>query len=139
MINLPLIYTRCLETIWNFLEKIHAFQYTSSHLQNASKLLTEKLPKYSKPRSFRGGGLCPRDPLPGLCPGPAGNLKRSPDLSPTFVPPNTKSWIHPWHQLFKVVWMITHCTGHIQHSRRRIHVFRERLCKLFMYLIVSTN
>jgi hypothetical protein len=23
--HLPLIYTNCLETIWNFLEKIHAF------------------------------------------------------------------------------------------------------------------
>jgi hypothetical protein len=42
--HLPLIYTHCLETIWNFFEKIHAFQYTSSHSQNASKLLTEKLP-----------------------------------------------------------------------------------------------
>ena len=91
----PLIYTHCLETIWNFFEKIHAFQYTSSHSQNASKLLTDQLPKYSKPRSFRG--LCPRSPLPGHSPGPAGDLKRSLDPSPTFVPPNTKSWIRPLH------------------------------------------
>ena len=66
------------------------FGEDSSQSQNASKLLTEKLPKYSKPRSFRGGGLLPQGPLPGLlC--PAGDLKRSPDPSPTFVPPNTKS------------------------------------------------
>ena len=95
--HLPFIYTHCLETIWNFLEKIHAFWYTSSHSQNASKLLTEKLPKYSKPRSFRGE-LRPWCPLPGLCPGPTGDLKRSPDPSQTFVPPNTKSWIRPWRQ-----------------------------------------
>jgi hypothetical protein len=82
--HLPLIYTHCLETIWNFLEKIHAFYYISSHSQNASKLSTEKLPKYSKPRSFRW------DFAPGR---PAGDFKRSPDPSPTFVPPNTKSWI----------------------------------------------
>ena len=82
--HLPLIYTRCIETIWNFWEKIHAFQYTSSHSQNASKLLTEKLPKYSKPRGFREAS--PPEPLPGFYPGPAGNLKRSSDPSPTFVP-----------------------------------------------------
>jgi hypothetical protein len=58
--------------------------YTSSHSQNASKLLTEKFPKYSKPRSFRG-------PLTGLCPGPAGDLKRSPDPSSTHAPTNHKS------------------------------------------------
>ena len=31
--------------------------------------------------------------LPGLCPGPVGDLKQSPDPSPTFVLPNTKTWI----------------------------------------------
>ena len=70
--------------------------YTSSHSQNVSKLLTEMLLKYSKPRIFQGGGtLHPWGPLQGLCPGPTGALKRSPDSSPTFVPPNTKSWIRP--------------------------------------------
>jgi hypothetical protein len=71
--HLPLIYTHCLETIWNVLEKIRAFSYTSSHSQNVSKLLTEKLPKYSKPRSFRGD-FAPRGPLQGLCPDPLETL-----------------------------------------------------------------
>ena len=30
-----------------------------------------------------GGGFAPLGPLPGYYPGPAGDLKRSPDLSPT--------------------------------------------------------
>ena len=71
--HLPLIYTHCLETIWNVLEKIRAFSYTSSHSQNVSKLLTEKLPKYSKPRSFRGD-FAPRGSLQGLCPDPLETL-----------------------------------------------------------------
>jgi hypothetical protein len=37
------------------------------------------------------GDLAPRGP-----PWPAGYLQRSPDPSPTFAPPNTKSWIRPW-------------------------------------------
>jgi hypothetical protein len=41
------------------------------------------------------GGLSPLGPLPGLCLGPAGDLKRSPDPSPTHAPPNHKSWIRP--------------------------------------------
>ena len=33
-------------------------------------------------------GLCPLAPLPGLCPGPTGGLKRPPDPSPNnFAPP----------------------------------------------------
>ena len=46
------------------------------------------------------GGIRPRGSLPGQSPGPAGDLKRSPDPSPTFVPPNTKSWIRPCQSLF---------------------------------------
>jgi hypothetical protein len=42
-----------------------------------------------------GRGGAPRGPLPGLCPVPAEDFKRSPDPSPTFVLPNTKSWIRP--------------------------------------------
>jgi hypothetical protein len=37
------------------------------------------------PRVSRG--LCPLGPLPGLCIGPAGDLKRSPDTLPTHAPP----------------------------------------------------
>ena len=37
----------------------------------------------------------PLGPLPGFCPGPAGDLKRSPDPSPTHAHPNHKSWIRP--------------------------------------------
>ena len=33
------------------------------------------------------GGLCPLGPLPRLYPGPAGDLKRSTDPSPTHAPP----------------------------------------------------
>ena len=32
------------------------------------------------------GGFAPLDPLPGLCPGPTGGLKRPPDPSPICVP-----------------------------------------------------
>jgi hypothetical protein len=39
--------------------------------------------------------FAPLGPLPGLYPGPAGDLKRSPDPSPTHAPPNHKSWIRP--------------------------------------------
>ena len=49
------------------------------------------------PQSLRGGGFVPLDPLLGLCPGPAGDLKRSPDPSPTHAPPNPKSLIRPWY------------------------------------------
>ena len=35
------------------------------------------------------GGLCPLGPLPGLYPGPAGDLKRPPDPSPTHAPLTT--------------------------------------------------
>jgi hypothetical protein len=42
------------------------FGEDSSQSQNASKLLTEKFPKYSKPRSFRGwGNFSPRGPYQG--------------------------------------------------------------------------
>ena len=34
-------------------------------------------------------------PQPGLCPGPTGDLKRSPDPLQNFIPPNVKSWIRP--------------------------------------------
>jgi hypothetical protein len=30
-------------------------------------------------------GILPRGPLPGVCPGPAGDLKRCPDPSPTLL------------------------------------------------------
>ena len=52
----------------------------------------------SNPQSLEGGGgggFAPLDPLLGLCPGPAGDLKRSPDPSPTHALPNPKSWIRP--------------------------------------------
>ena len=45
-----------------------------------------------------GVGFVFLDPLLGLCPGPAGDLKRSPDPSPMHTPPNPKSWIRPWLQ-----------------------------------------
>ena len=41
----------------------------------------------SNPQSLRGWGVRPLDPLLGLCPGPAGDRKRSPDPSPTHAPP----------------------------------------------------
>ena len=41
-------------------------------------------------------GFAPLGPLPGFYPGPAGDLKRSTDPSPTHAPPNHKSWIRPW-------------------------------------------
>ena len=36
-----------------------------------------------------GGGFSPLGPLPGFYPGPAGDLKRSPDPSPTHAPLTT--------------------------------------------------
>jgi hypothetical protein len=38
------------------------------------------------PRAYGGGGFVPLDPLLEFCPGPAGDIKRSPDPSPTHVP-----------------------------------------------------
>jgi hypothetical protein len=40
------------------------------------------------PRAY--GGFRPLGPLPGLCPGPAGE--------PTHAPPNPKSWIRPCYR-----------------------------------------
>jgi hypothetical protein len=45
--------------------------------------------------SYLNPNSAPLDPLLGLCPGPDGDLKRSPDPSPTHAPPNPKSWIRP--------------------------------------------
>ena len=39
------------------------------------------------PRAYGGGGFVSLDPLLGLFPGPDGDLKRSPDPSPTHAPP----------------------------------------------------
>jgi hypothetical protein len=50
---------------------------------------------FLKPSELQGG-FVPLGPLLGLCPGPAGDLKRSADPSPTHAPPNHKSWIRPW-------------------------------------------
>ena len=38
------------------------------------------------PRAYGGGGFVSLDPLLGLFPGPDGDLKRSPDPSPTHAP-----------------------------------------------------
>ena len=40
----------------------------------------------SNPQSLGGRGFAHLDPLLGLCPGPAGDLKQSPDPSPTHAP-----------------------------------------------------
>ena len=59
------------------------------------------------------GGFAPLGPLPGFYPGPAGNLKRSPDPSPTHALPNHKFWIRPWLLLFKLapgLWQIKKTT-----------------------------
>ena len=42
---------------------------------------------FLKPPELRGEGFLPPGPLLGLCPGPAGDLKRSPDPSPTHATP----------------------------------------------------
>ena len=57
----------------------------------SNKCLIPKIPRAS-------GGKAPLGPLPGFYSGPAGDLKRSPDPSPTHAPPNHKSWIRPWLQ-----------------------------------------
>ena len=42
------------------------------------------------------GGFAPLAPLPGLCPGPTGGLKRPPDPSPNnFASPISNSWLRP--------------------------------------------
>ena len=45
------------------------------------------------------GDLAPLGPLPGLCLGPAGDLKRSPDPSPTHAPLTTNPGSAPDHLL----------------------------------------
>ena len=50
------------------------------------------------------GGFAPLAPLPGLCPGPTGSLKRPPDPSPNnFAPPISNPWLRPW--------LYVHCLG----------------------------
>ena len=46
------------------------------------------------------GGLRPPGPLPGLCLGPAGDLKRSPDPSPTHAPLTTNPGSAPAYSYF---------------------------------------
>jgi hypothetical protein len=48
------------------------------------------------------GGLRPPDPLPGLCLGPAGELKRSPDPSPTHAPPQPQILDPPLSTVYMV-------------------------------------
>ena len=48
----------------------------------SNKCLIPKIPRAS-------GGKAPLGPLPGFYSGPAGDLKRSPDPSPTHAPPLT--------------------------------------------------
>ena len=47
------------------------------------------------PRAAGGGGFAPLGPLPGLYLGPAGDVKRSPDPSPTHAPLTTNSGSAP--------------------------------------------
>ena len=51
---------------------------------------SNKYLKFLKPAELPGG-LALLVPLPGLCLGPAGDLKRSPDPSPTHAPLTTNS------------------------------------------------
>ena len=94
--HLPLIYTHCLETIWRRFMRFNTLHHIHNMLQNCwrKSFLNTQSPGAS------GGQRAPRGPLPGLCPEPAGDLKQSPDPSPTFVPPNTKSWIRPWMVIY---------------------------------------
>jgi hypothetical protein len=53
------------------------------------------------------GGLClPLGPLPGLCPWPTGDLKRSPDPSPTHTPLTTNSGSAPVYYQQNQIWLI---------------------------------
>jgi len=63
---------------------------------------SNKCLQFLKPPELPGGFalLCP---VPGLCSGPDGDLKQSPDPSPTHAPPNHKSWIRPWSSLASLV------------------------------------
>jgi hypothetical protein len=89
-----------------------------------------------------GGGFVPRGPLPGQSPGPAGDLKRSPDPSPTFVPltqnpgsvPGVLKILH-WN--FSCNWQIKFCQHFYDFNRRSAYVDilrnkteRSILCKI---------
>ena len=58
---------------------------------------------------FGRGGFAPLDPLPGLCPGSAGGLKRPSDPSPIYFFP-------PICQLFPPIEIISENTGNIPYK-----------------------
>jgi hypothetical protein len=69
--HLPLIYTHCLETFWRRFMRFNTLHHIHKMLQNCwrKSFLNTQNPRAS------GGGFAT-----------AGDLKRSPDPSPTFVP-----------------------------------------------------
>jgi hypothetical protein len=72
--------------------------------------------------SFRG--LSPLGPLPGLCLGPAGDLKRSPDPSPTHAPLTTNPGSAPFG----------YCpSGWIFSFRRLIHTLKTYDSTVLVY------
>jgi hypothetical protein len=60
------------------------------------------------PRAY--GGPRPLGPLTGLCPGPAGDLMRSPDPSPTHAPLITNPGTAPDYQLMFGLLPFVQCT-----------------------------
>ena len=50
-----------------------------------------------------GFGVCPRGPLPGFCSGTAGDLKRCPDPSPTFL--DNTLFVTPSFQIILRAWL----------------------------------
>jgi hypothetical protein len=67
------------------------------------------------------GGQSPLGPIPGFCPGPAGDLKRSTDPPPTHAPPpNHKSWIRPWSCLCGILTLRSHDFWEMTNSKTRV-------------------
>jgi hypothetical protein len=83
----PLIYTHCLETIWNFLRRRFMRFNTLHHIHKMLQNCWRKsfLNTQTSGASGWWGLRLPGAPYQGCA-----------DPSPTFVPPNTKSWIRHW-------------------------------------------
>ena len=69
---------------------------------NTSRIASNRLRKHYLNAQNPGSSAFPLGPPPGLCPGPAGDLRRSPDPLPNFVPPTSNPGYAPGYVLRQI-------------------------------------